>query len=259
MLKELRIFQNFLESKNDDAGLVVPTFEPIGDLSVLASLNLYEVNQREGRYNALKKFYEVTQRILGDAEFRRIALGFVLRNPSQSFTLSSYHPGFPGFVKANLVSDQEFFFDLARFEWAWHRLSRTNFALQSERLWEKIPQCRPAATFLVSSPSVIVEKFSYKISPVYREWKSSSSLSLESIAQAECADHFVLFWRSGPMIRERLIINFWQAHLIKLALKNVSLDQIIFNIIQHSKLTPNIVTEFIRDLIDRKVIVDVRE
>ncbi len=259
MLKEVKAFQAFLESKNSPSLEGDSIFKPVGDLSILESLKIYEVNQREGRFNALKKFYEVTERFLGESEFRRIGIGFVLRNPSQSFTLANYHGDFPRFLKSNVTSHQDFFFDLAHFEWAWHRLSRTNFKFQSDRILDKIPDKKPSQTFLVNSPSVIVEKFSYMISPSFREWKSSKELSETVISGTPVSEHFVLFWRSEPTTRQRLVLNFWQAHLVKLISKSVSLDQIIFNIIQHSSLTPKLVTEFIFDLIHRKVIVDIND
>jgi hypothetical protein len=251
LLSQLRTFDELLRGVAPKDVDLKSLFVPIGDLDAAASVELYRVNQREGKYKVLQKFFPATEKLVGPERFRQLALGFIGFYPSETFTLSSYHPKFAGFVGANTEEGRQWVLDVARFEWAWHRLGRKDFRAQAPDLRVKIAQASPTKSKFRLTPSLIIERQEHAVFEVYK-----SILADEDYTVREWR-HWQVFWRPDKTVRKRRVVNRDQAHLLKLLRRGVSLDVAVKNIEIYSKVNPQALSRFMGTLIEDGILIDV--
>lgn len=94
-----------------------------GPLSPDRSLGLYAANLRATRVEALRRVYPTIARLLGDEPFAAWAARWSAAHPSRSADLSDDGAGFPELLAAAAeLADWPWLADVARLEWAWHRI-----------------------------------------------------------------------------------------------------------------------------------------
>lgn len=91
---------------------------PAGSLTAATALEVYQTSYQVRLVDSLKETYSAVSHCLGEATFRKLALEFLKKNPSQFYSLSHYGVGFGRFLRDhdNLKSFP-FLSELAEFEW----------------------------------------------------------------------------------------------------------------------------------------------
>jgi hypothetical protein len=251
LLSQLRTFDELLRGVAAKDVDLKSLFVPIGDIDEAACLDLYRVNQREGKYKVLQKFFPATEKLVGPERFRQLAVAFIGYYPSETFTLSSYHPKFAGFVGANTKDNTQWVLDVARFEWAWHRLGRKEYRAPAKELREKIALASPTKSKFRLSPTVIIERQENAVFEVYRSILADGEYAVRPWR------HWQVFWRPEATVRKRRAVNRDQAHLLKLLRRGMSLDVAVRNIETYSKVNPAALSRFMATLIDDGILIDV--
>jgi hypothetical protein len=164
-------------------------------------LNIYRSSVLGIQTDALAAVYPVIQRLVGEPFFRTIGRDYLRKHPSPSGDLHQLGAQMSGFLAMlTAVSELPYLADVARLEWAWHRVfhaaNDTDLDLQA---LANIPAEEQAGiNFSLRNGAHLLES-DY---PVHRIWEVNQKeyTDDETIDLAEGGVH-LLIWRNGFELR----------------------------------------------------------
>ncbi len=170
-------------------------------LSGETRLNIYRSSILGIQTDALAAVYPVIQRLVGEQFFRAVGRDYLRKHPSPSGDLHELGAQMPGFLaRLAAVSELPYLSDVARLEWAWHRVfhaaNDTNLDLQA---LANIPADEQAEiNFSLRNGARLLES-DY---PVHRIWEINQEeyTDNETVDLAEGGVH-LLIWRNGFELR----------------------------------------------------------
>ncbi len=164
-------------------------------------LNIYRSSVLGIQTDALAAVYPVIQRLVGEPFFRTIGRDYLRKHPSPSGDLHELGAQMPGFLATlSAVSELPYLTDVARLEWAWHRVfhaaNDTDMDLQA---LANIPTEEQAGiNFALRNGAHLLES-DY---PIHRIWEVNQEgyTADETIDLAEGCVHLII-WRNGFELR----------------------------------------------------------
>ena len=161
-----------------------------------------------GRFQkTLETFYPVSAKLVGSDFFLHMSNQYIARTKSAEPDLDQYGHDFAEFIKNYPeVSSLPYLADVARLEWALHRLSKTEEAPTFD--FARLQQRDPSACYfeLPRATSLIASAF-----PIHDIWTANQVEEPEELVlDAEGDFYFLVTQQSGNFVIQRLEAAEWQ-------------------------------------------------
>lgn len=161
-----------------------------------AGLAVYRNNYRTALVEALRSAFERTERLAGEAAFRRAAIHHVILNPPAGWTLDTVGDGFDA-TCAQLFANNPEVGALARLEWSMHVafVGRDASAISAADFAQQCIAIGDGAWTGMKLDFVPLVSFGPVEFNLARLWSSLDQLGAEPEIEPLVAPHHVLVWR----------------------------------------------------------------
>jgi hypothetical protein len=210
MLQQLqRTFITALKSGNSSAFL--QHIHPNPRVSSATQFSIYQDSITARFQRALKDIYPVCQQLVGEEFFLAMATHYIDETPSMSPDLNDYGADFANFIdKYPPASTLPYLGDVARLEWAWHRIAGAPD--QNSFDFAKLAACYEAGDNLIftlpSRCTLLTSPY-----PIHTIWETNQKnyQGDDTITLADDERYYFLIWRNQYELRiDSLSITQWQ-------------------------------------------------